>query len=91
MYWLDSFTINLFTDSCRSRKGFETRDQNDETETTTYETETKTETSANETETETTVFWSRDRDHVSRPNITAKNTPYRYSAFFWGYRTNRRT
>jgi hypothetical protein len=72
MYWLDSFTINLLTDSCRSRKGLETRDQNDETETTTYETETKTETSAyeTETETETTVFWSRDRDHVSRPNIT---------------------
>ena len=61
MYWLDSFTINLLTDSCRYRKGLETRDQNDETETTTYETET---------ETETTVLWSRDRDHVSRPNIT---------------------
>jgi hypothetical protein len=52
------FTVNLLIDSCRSRKGLETRDQNDETEITTYETEIKTETSAyeTETETETTVF-----------------------------------
>ena len=54
MYWLDSFTINLLTDSCRSRKVSRHETKMTRPETTTYETETKTETSTYETE--TTVF-----------------------------------
>ena len=57
----------------RSRKASRHETINDETDRDHWH-ETETETFTNETETKTRdlKFWSRERDHVSRPNIPAK-------------------